>query len=138
MNLTLGDVAALLGIGGTVFGGALAFIMSRAGNAFAPRKELADMDARLGGRLSAIEAEGEDRLRHIETELARTVKHDEIGQLFDRLRKVETGVAVSNQALEDVAKGVSRLEHQMGLILQAQLNREAAPEPGRRRHGAPA
>jgi hypothetical protein len=136
MNLTLGDIATLLSVGTVLFGGALAFIMSKAGNTFAASKDLAEMDARLGGRLRAIEAEGEDRLRHIETELARTVKHDEIGLLFDRLRLVETGVAVSNQALADVTKGIGRLEHQMNLIVQAQLEREKAATP--RRHGASA
>ena len=60
------------------------------------------------------------------------MKHVEIGQLFDRLRLVETGVEVVKEGMKGLNSGQARIEHQLGLIVQAQLEREKAATPGRR------
>ena len=121
MNLTLGDIATLLSVGALLFGGALGFIMSKAGNTFAAKNSVAAI---------------EKRMHEIEAQLARTVKHDEMGEVFDRLRAVETGVAVGNEALTGVRGSLGRIEHQLQLIVQAQLNTEKAAEPKRRTGGS--
>jgi hypothetical protein len=110
MNLTIGDVATLLGVGSILFGGALAYIMSRAGNVFAGRADVARL---------------EEEVRELQVALQGTVKHSEMNQVFDRLRAVETGVAVSNEGLASVKASTSRIEHQLSLIVQSQLAREA-------------
>jgi hypothetical protein len=67
-----------------------------------------------------------ERVLTVEQQIRQMPNHQDIAVLGARLGDVERGVAVAREAIVGVKEGLSRVEHMMGLLLQAQLDNEKA------------
>ena len=64
------------------------------------------------------------RLTDVEKRLEQMPTHQDIAGLGTRLGAVEQGVAVARAEIGGVRDGVSRVEHMMGLLIKAGLDKE--------------
>jgi hypothetical protein len=68
-----------------------------------------------------------ERLEKLERGISHMPSHLDIQSLGSRLGDVERGVAVAREAIDGVKAGMGRVEHMMGLLIEAGLDKEKAP-----------
>lgn len=105
------DLMWIVGVGAAVGGLLFVLMRVRLSETFATR---ADMAA-LAKRLDVTEAR-----------LASVPDHDDIAKLSDRLGGVERSVAVAAQHIAGTNTLLSRVEHQVSLMVQHQIERSSA------------
>ena len=125
-GLEIGEIGAVLGALGALFGGLLWLIRAGLKTDFASRSEVKDIDARL--------AEVEGRIGNIPThaDLQRVAERvggveQQIGALLAQLRSLSEMVTLhANHASQQM----QRVERQVGILLQHELDKErrGAPE----------
>jgi Protein of unknown function (DUF2730) len=102
-------VAAIMASCVVVGGGAIAVVSRMLRSDFVTREEQNRLEARMTG---------------VEKHVAGMPSDHDMGNLMQRLGKVETGVAVVQTTVEGVNAGLKRVEHTVGLLLDHQLRKD--------------
>jgi hypothetical protein len=101
-------LAAIVALAGTLAGFIVWLLRARLQGDFASRGDV----TALGERMDAIEAR-----------LATVPTHHDVQQINHRLSVVESGVAGLGARVDGVREGVSRVERDLGLLLQHELGK---------------
>lgn len=100
---------AVVAVGGVVTGVARAAIRHTLRLTFASVADLKDLS---------------QRLAQVEQRIAAIPSHQDIAALRQQLTGLERTVAVTDEAVRGIRDGLGRVEHMMGLLVQAELEKE--------------
>lgn len=103
------DLAWILGVGGLVSGGLIAFVQWKLGAFFAKASDL----VQVAGRVTTIEER-----------MSRMPSHEDLRQVQGRVGDVEKGVAVIDVKVEGLGEIMKRVERQTNLLVDYQLRKE--------------
>lgn len=109
MTLTIGDLSALGGIGTAVIGLLFWALLGRLGKDFVAKE---DHDAVI------------TRLEAVEQKQSLAPNHDDFRAIVARVADMDRAVAVVGANVSNLKESMARIEHQLTLFVQAQLELE--------------
>jgi Protein of unknown function (DUF2730) len=120
----IGDIAAIFGLVGSAFGAAWLALRSRLGMDFAGKKDLGELDQRVG---------------KVEQRLSSLPTHADLAQINNRLIAVESAVQVQTveqrasrelmgAELQGVRDMMNRVDIRVGMLFRHELDKERAAE----------